>query len=303
MSTIHLLLDNGEQMTFPKAEVKELLERKSIAVHTPFWTDGMFEWRPLSELDSPSVVPRKRTDKPITNVPIPGAVVRTPASNEWKPSERNFYLRVNPIPLTIALQILSLISLGAMGYFMNHSLGLIYVRDVSFGESSSPGASCLAQENNLIFYFFVLLGLHIVVETVFFYWLFDANKNSRAMATNIRYTPGWSVGCFFVPFVNCYMPYQVMQEIWKVSENPRSWNGRSDSIFVGLWFLTRVSIVLLLLGFLQPTSGDDDPAAQALRTVAYLTAVLAILVAIEFTTLLLVSTVTWRQLRWAKEAS
>ena len=196
MGLIHLLLDNGVQTTFQEVEVKELLARRVIADRTPFWKDGMLEWRPLSELDNPSIAPRKRSDKPITHVPIPGSLAAPSDINvdEWKRPLGNFYLRVNPIPLTVAVLILSLASMGAMTWFIHRSLGLAYGWD---GAVADAGAGSLAALSDMTLYFFILLGLHIAVETIFFCWLFNANKNTRAMATNIRYTPGWSVACFF----------------------------------------------------------------------------------------------------------
>ena len=32
-----------------------------------------------------------------------------------------------------------------------------------------------------------------------------------------RFSPGWAVGWWFIPFMNCFRPYQVMNEIWKSS--------------------------------------------------------------------------------------
>ena len=44
-------------------------------------------------------------------------------------------------------------------------------------------------------------------------------------ANNLKYTPKWAVGCFFVPFLNLVMPYQVVREIWKAS------NGGSEPVW------------------------------------------------------------------------
>src|SRR5262249_29946861 len=39
-------------------------------------------------------------------------------------------------------------------------------------------------------------------------WVYRANRNARALgAEGLAYSPGWSVGWFFVPLANLVMPY------------------------------------------------------------------------------------------------
>lgn len=41
----------------------------------------------------------------------------------------------------------------------------------------------------------------------------------------LRYTPGWAMGWFFIPFANAVMPPIVLTKIWKASTP----NGQADS--------------------------------------------------------------------------
>jgi hypothetical protein len=49
-------------------------------------------------------------------------------------------------------------------------------------------------------------------------WIYRANKNLGTLSgEQMRFTPGWSVGWYFIPIANLYKPYQAMKEIWRVS--------------------------------------------------------------------------------------
>lgn len=52
-------------------------------------------------------------------------------------------------------------------------------------------------------------------------WIHRANFNVRQLgARYLRYTPGWSVGWYFIPFLNLWKPYGAMREIWRASAHP-----------------------------------------------------------------------------------
>lgn len=53
---------------------------------------------------------------------------------------------------------------------------------------------------------------------LFLAWVYRVNRNARALGADwMRYSAGWSVGCFFVPFINLVMPYLALREIWRAS--------------------------------------------------------------------------------------
>lgn len=52
----------------------------------------------------------------------------------------------------------------------------------------------------------------------FLMWMHRAHRNLPAIgARNLRFSPKWAVGGWFVPFLNLARPFQVMTEIWKGS--------------------------------------------------------------------------------------
>ena len=53
----------------------------------------------------------------------------------------------------------------------------------------------------------------------FLIWIYRAHRNLTALGgRELKYTPGWAVGSFLVPFVNLVRPMQVMREVWHGSD-------------------------------------------------------------------------------------
>jgi len=65
--------------------------------------------------------------------------------------------------------------------------------------------------------------LQVVVSVgtaiAFLMWFHRAYKNLPALGgRQLKYSPGWAVGGFFVPFLNLARPLQVMREVWHGSD-------------------------------------------------------------------------------------
>ena len=68
-----------------------------------------------------------------------------------------------------------------------------------------------------------LFGVVVFIAglVVFLTWVHRAYRNLRALGNperSISSSPGWAVGGFFIPFVNIYMPYKAVREIWELSD-------------------------------------------------------------------------------------
>ena len=100
---------------------------------------------------------------------------------------------------------------------------------------SEIGASELRQG----FIALLRLGLLMTLMIVFCCWIYRANANARALgADDMNFTPGWSVGWFFVPFMNLFKPFKVMKEIWQASSPniKESWQVQTVSALVPAWW-------------------------------------------------------------------
>jgi hypothetical protein len=96
----------------------------------------------------------------------------------------------------------------------------------------------------------------VIAAIVFMIWFHRVYANLEALgARSLTYTPGWAVGCWFVPILNLFRPVQIAQEIWRKSEPtgaPLVDDDSHTSSLIGLWwagwigsnFITQVSLRL-----------------------------------------------------------
>lgn len=63
------------------------------------------------------------------------------------------------------------------------------------------------------------ISLFWITVVIFLIWVYRAYKNLIGLgADGLSSSPGWAVGSWFVPVVNIFKPYQIMQEIWTNSD-------------------------------------------------------------------------------------
>jgi hypothetical protein len=64
-----------------------------------------------------------------------------------------------------------------------------------------------------------LQALAYIVTAVFFLiWIYRVYRNLKPLRQYPAYAAGWSVGYFFIPFINLVRPHQIVQEIWQKSD-------------------------------------------------------------------------------------
>ena len=73
------------------------------------------------------------------------------------------------------------------------------------------GASLLAQMALV----FLMLIVSIITLIYFLSWFHRAYYNLRLIKGKTRYAPGWAVGGWFIPIVQLFMPYQIMNELFR----------------------------------------------------------------------------------------
>lgn len=64
------------------------------------------------------------------------------------------------------------------------------------------------------------IAVYIATIVAFLMWLYRSYENLPSFGVrrnNIKYSSGWAVGSFFVPFVSLVVPYRAMKELWSKS--------------------------------------------------------------------------------------
>jgi len=109
-------------------------------------------------------------------------------------------------------------------------------------------AEAEANDTRQLIIFIIAIIAGLTNRVLFFMWVYRANLNCHGFnAQGMQFTPGWSVGWFFIPFANLFKPYQVIKEIWHVSDDPQEWEKNQYSksstlpaLWWGLWLLSGI---------------------------------------------------------------
>ena len=118
------------------------------------------------------------------------------------------------VPLLYACAVASLLNLAANG--MQFGLLSRAAAGATIGDDE-------AMTNDLIVAGAAILYLVLFLMTLVTWWRWQlrAAHNLRAWGSNYEFTPGWTVGWYFVPFANLVKPFQAMKEIYGASD-PRA---------------------------------------------------------------------------------
>ena len=70
-------------------------------------------------------------------------------------------------------------------------------------------------------------------------WIYRSNYIVRYLgAKEMKFTPGWSIGWYFIPIVCFWKPYQALKEIYLKTYNLNSKTQTNDNIHISfqLWW-------------------------------------------------------------------
>jgi hypothetical protein len=128
------------------------------------------------------------------------------------------------------------------------------------------------------------VGVYLGTIVAFLMWFHRSHRNLSALGNDdLKYTPGWAIGGFFVPVLNLVRPVQVMREIWYGSapsgyhrdtalDDHAARNALPTPFLVGLWWA-----LFLITGFLGQVvfrmTLDEEATLAELKTTSQLQAV------------------------------
>ena len=208
MSSIHIATGGGKPALYDEAQIRGMWKQGLLRPDTVYWIEGMGAWRPLKEL-----IERDDTQPP----KVPDAL--PPPLNLL-----SLKFVEDPTGVTSTLQVLVSFQL-VIGF-------LVFLGDCGVFVEPKTGTNSFALLVEVVYWaFFVASAI------AFLKWVYQANLNCRGFgAQGMRYTPGWSVVYYFIPFLNLFRPYQAMKEIWQVSTNPSDWKTQNDASLVNWWW-------------------------------------------------------------------
>lgn len=241
MSSVYVAHPSGEKREFDEEKIRELWNLGQVREGSLVWTPGMPKWAPLEDYLNAKPVPAE-------------------PSAEEVPFELRYTFTKDPARITAFLVFVLCAYLGieVLSFIANcWRFALIGAERYSLTEYDAE-----AMFQAVI----VLCRLLVFIVTVvaFSKWVYRANLNSRGFgATDMKFTPGWSVGYYFIPFLNMVRPYQSMKEIWKVSLAPSDWQSKSVTSTIRAWWG-----LWLVCGFLGWRENRAHMAAETVDAVA-----------------------------------
>jgi hypothetical protein len=294
MADIHIYTAGSEPRVYPEEGIVGMLKSGELSPEMFFWREGMAEWEPLAKFQvKPPAPPHETIAPPRRTEPLPDISAGRAARAEAAPQpiveaaamehvtgRQRFRFRNSPEPLTTIVQVLLIICICVAALELANAV--VHYEDMTSGASTlttpdpnsaavvdgapsaSPDESSPAPDvaddigGMLEWGGWMANGLLIVP---YFMWLYRTSQNCRHFSLIMRFKPKWAVACHFVPPMNAFRPCQVMQEIWRVSNNPRTWHNDRRSVLVGIWWALTVSTIgLAIFNYVQSREAEtaDD---------------------------------------------
>jgi hypothetical protein len=112
----------------------------------------------------------------------------------------------------------------------------------------------------------VILILFVGSGILWLVWQHRGHGNLRvAGADRLRFTPGWAVGWWFVPFANLVKPFQSVRELWKASDGAPQWSQTRTWPVIGWWWAGYL-VFNVLDGVASAYFADDALTVDSLIT-------------------------------------
>ncbi len=120
--------------------------------------------------------------------------------------------------------------------------GLLLYRELTVGmgmglRAYSPVLALALGATNALLGLFLLVAMVPVIG-----WTYRAHANlHQAGLDELRYSPRWSVGSFFVPLVNLVVPFRAMRELHNRSHGEGPWQAATPVGDVTSWWACLIS--------------------------------------------------------------
>jgi Domain of unknown function (DUF4328) len=227
MDAIYLRYPDGQMTQRTEEEARRLWRDGLMPNGTIYWQEGMQDWQPVTQWLG---------EHPVAS--------EEPAPEKSDVEIFSYRFLLDPAGLTRFLQRLLWISVavGCIAFvddvveFVQVQIGHASPDQVANGDPIQ-GIVGLLQS-----------GLGIVMGITFLKWIYRAYKNIQGFgAEGLRFSPAWAVGYYFIPILSLFRPLQVMNEIWRASDDPHHWSQKRGSWLIAAWW----TLFLLYTGVTQ----------------------------------------------------
>ncbi len=131
----------------------------------------------------------------------------------------------------------------------------------------------------------VLAIVYIISAVTFIQWFRRAYFNLHSKADELEYSEGWAAGSWFVPIINLFRPYRIMNELYvETQEILSQTNSKYKTIistqFVSIWWtLWIISNVLNKISSKLTTQADTIEKLSTSALVSIISSIVSIILA------------------------
>jgi hypothetical protein len=228
--------DNNPVGPLALDEIKKLIISGEITKKTRVWQTGMKKWVQseytelivfLDETSQPINYPKNEDKLQPQGLPLYSVSHNKFAKD---PSNLTNILKISLICLVV-IDVISLLSDISQINLIDNLLTGYYTTDSEFKVYSDISDK---RQGIIVFCTFVI---YTITAISFLMWIYRANSNLRNIGVkDLEFTPGWSIGWYFIPIAFLWKPYQAMKEIWQASKNPNNWKNEKGSLVLRWWW-------------------------------------------------------------------
>ncbi|MDR2384617.1 MAG: DUF4328 domain-containing protein [Tannerella sp.] len=143
--------------------------------------------------------------------------------------------------IVLALEIISLVS-----SYLQYDLLQTVANGGYLSESEAEANDSREQIIGIIY-----LVAYVISCITFIMWFRRAYYNLHQRISTLSYSEGWAAGCWFVPIVNLYLPYQIMKELYVETKELLSQKGLAEKVGYTTAYLEWWWILWIIDGVLE----------------------------------------------------
>ncbi|GAA3239341.1 DUF4328 domain-containing protein [Actinocorallia longicatena] len=185
---------------------------------------------------------------------IPTEVTRCPACGAWS-RRRDF--RALAVGLFMLLGFNAFLSMGSAVSLMRMLPGLRHGTNTSY-DAAATGTT-LGTYNDV----FIIAGaMSTLTGALFLAWLWRAHEQAEGP---LRHRRAWTVGAWFLPFGNLWIPPRLMHDVWTSSGRYRMAERHAVGLVVLAWWGSLLGSIVLMALFPAAGTGTRADALLAVQ--------------------------------------
>jgi hypothetical protein len=216
-----------------------------------------------------------------TGMVAPGAGWGAPVAAPGAPPSMMRSIGGLAASLTVILWITVAVSAFGVFAFLNRAAVANDILDFDFSDGGFSRILDLQQRSDDADTYASVARIGILVCSLAIFvllivWMWRVAKNAELSGRDHpRFSPGWTIGGWFIPFANLVIPVLVMQDLWRASDptvvrGDRDWRrGAKGSALVGVWWAAHL---VAALRFATGSGSDSRSDLEGLRRADHLAA-------------------------------